>query len=215
MSTIFWTIVSIGEHRRSPGAGWGVACAPAAPPCPAAALLAPRCLPRGRHGLSPPCPAGRTPAAAAPCLAAHYKSARPSPRTPPPPLAVLVKYVLVMLLADDHGEGEVRQLAPAAGRPLPPPLPTPAGGVMALYSVICRACGVRSVAKAHETDHSLAKFGTTGAQGGAAASPSGAPAPRWRVIRGSGRTAKAVAGACAGGRSLLWQVPPTCSSARL
>ena len=49
---------------------------------------------------------------------------------------VLVKYILITLAADDNGEG----------------------GLVALYALICRATGIRSVADPHATDDSLEQF---------------------------------------------------------
>ena len=50
--------------------------------------------------------------------------------------AVLLKYVLLMLRADDHGEG----------------------GIIALYSIIKRAAGIRTITGVHNTDLVLSKY---------------------------------------------------------
>eukprot|EP00887_Chlorella_sp_A99_P003937 scaffold11.g3937.t1 len=51
-----------------------------------------------------------------------------------------IKYVVLMLMADDNGEG----------------------GLMALYALICRATGVRSAAASHATDAVLTQFADSG-----------------------------------------------------
>lgn len=91
----------------------------------------------------------------------------------PPPAAVLIKYVNLMLRADDNGEGGRQRRAHnprrrPAGSGLPrsvpvgPPMPCappPAGGIFALYALICRAAGIRSAGSlAHEADLSLSQY---------------------------------------------------------
>ena len=76
---------------------------------------------------------------------------------------VLVKYILITLAADDNGEG----------------------GLVALYALICRATGIRSVSAPHATDDSLEQFVD------ASPPPSGRVAEAVRSFFGSSAFAKA------------------------
>ena len=52
--------------------------------------------------------------------------------------------------------------APPIPTPLPPPSPLSAGGIFALYALICRSVGVRDGTHAHEADLSLMQYSLQG-----------------------------------------------------